>query len=145
MSKKAEDLYPDFNDGDYGPGDYTPIIQSMGEVLVRVDDDDYQGDTFVLLASDGKFGFLNFGWGSCSGCDALQACGTRKELQDLIDSLHNSIAWFDDLPKAIAHVGSRIDANTYFVHSNSWNKFAAKCLVLVAAGNDSQREETEKR
>lgn len=35
---------------------------------------DYQGDYFVLVKGpDGRYGFTVIGYGSCSGCDGLQA------------------------------------------------------------------------
>ena len=81
---KAETLYPNFS---YCESDYQPIVDSFGNVLIQVDDADYQGDTRVLYEKDGKYGYLNFGWGSCSGCDALQACCNIEEIQELINSL----------------------------------------------------------
>ena len=73
MESLAIKLYPGIKDSFmFGPSDYQPIINHIGKVLVQEDDEDYQGDTFVLLEKDSKYGFLNIGWGSCSGCDAVQ-------------------------------------------------------------------------
>ena len=69
----AKKLYPDFEKY-YSEGDYDPMVNAFGNVVVRVDDDDYQGDTRVLYNNDGKIGYLVFGWGSCCCCDALQSC-----------------------------------------------------------------------
>lgn len=64
------------------------------EVILKVDDNAYQGDSRVLLKkSDDEYGLLVFGWGSCSGCDALQGCDSIKEVEELRDSLYNSIIW----------------------------------------------------
>ena len=56
----AEVIYPNCN-GKYGfdePYDYTPIINAIGDVILRVDEDDYQGDTWVLRnKEDTKYGF----------------------------------------------------------------------------------------
>lgn len=75
--------------------DYDPMLYEFGNVLVIVEDDDYQGDSRILYEKDGKYGYLQFGWGSCSGCDALQACSTTSEAQELMDELYQSINWFD--------------------------------------------------
>lgn len=75
--------------------DYTPMIESFGKVIAREYENDYQGDTWVLLVgSYGKYGYLCFGWGSCSGCDALQGCNTIEDVQELSDDLYNA-KWFD--------------------------------------------------
>ncbi len=85
-------LYPNLRDWDYGP-----LLGSLGEIVVRVDDNNYQGDSRVLYRAagdrDGIWGFLFFGWGSCSGCDALQACDTYEDVEKLRQGLAESIAW----------------------------------------------------
>ena len=83
-----------YESSDYGWYDYDPMINAFGCVAVRVDDRDYQGDTRVLYDSNGRIGHLIFGWGSCSGGDALQACCSIEELQELCNSLESSIEWF---------------------------------------------------
>ena len=77
--------------------DYTPILEQFGEILIKVDDDDYQGDSYLIYKKENSYGYLRFGWGSCSGCDALQACNTIQEVQELMDTLYNSIIWFVSL------------------------------------------------
>lgn len=86
-------LYPEADGGCFYPSDYDPLIHSFGEVLIKVDDGDYQGDSRVLLSKDGRFGILIFGWGSCSGCDALQACSGISDINDLRERLLASIRW----------------------------------------------------
>jgi hypothetical protein len=73
--------------------DYTPMIESFGEVIIRVNVRDYQGDTWALLKRDCEYGYLQFGWGSCSGCDALQRCESVAEIAELYDRLAASIVW----------------------------------------------------
>lgn len=83
--------------------DYEPIIYDLGCVLLKIDDKNYQGDSYVLYGDEngsGPFGFLNFGWGSCSGCDALQACDSWEEIQELYDNLKSSILWFNNVKQA---------------------------------------------
>jgi hypothetical protein len=75
-------------------GDYLPLLQSFGPIIIKVDDDDYQGDSRVLYKGyDDKFGVLVFGFGSCSGCDALQACDSYDDLEQLRLQLESSIKW----------------------------------------------------
>lgn len=62
--KTAKELYPEYWENEqksgsfYGPGNYQPIIDEIGNVLVQVDDGDYQGDTRVMYEKDGKYGDL---------------------------------------------------------------------------------------
>ena len=90
--KHMKDVY---GPSKYGWGDYEPMIKAFGDVIIQVDERDYQGDTWVvLLGEDGQYGYLEFGWGSCSGCDALQSCHTLEEVNELAISLYESIRWF---------------------------------------------------
>lgn len=96
--------YPELKESNgylWGVPNYDGLVSAFGQrVLVAVDDDDWQGDSYRLIA-DGdepgqKYGLLIFGWGSCSGCDALEACESIKDLQDLADSLQDQIKWFSN-------------------------------------------------
>lgn len=93
-------VFPELSQGWHDRYNYEPMVDAFGRrILVRCDDDDYQGDSYRLIA-DGdepgqRYGVLIFGWGSCSGCDALQSCCSLKELQELMDSLQDSIKWFE--------------------------------------------------
>lgn len=89
--KNIQEVYPDF---EYCESDYTPMLDSFGyEKLLQVDDDDYQGDSRILYRNGEQYGLLIFGWGSCSGCDALQDCNSLEEIDTLRLSLHESIVW----------------------------------------------------
>lgn len=88
--KTAKELY---GDATYW-NNYQPMLNEFGKREIQVDTDDYQGDSFVLYRSGERYGYLNFGWGSCSGCDALQACDSIEEVQELMDKLYNNILWF---------------------------------------------------
>lgn len=91
---RVKKLYPDQGaDPFYGPADYQPLIGSFGEILLQVDDKDYQGDTRVILKRGDEYGLLIFGWGSCSGCDALQACDTYQDIENLRTGLESDIKW----------------------------------------------------
>ena len=77
--------------------DYEDIVKCFGEPIIYIEEDTYQGDTWAIVKRVSKcariYGYIQFGWGSCSGCDALQACSTIEELQDLVNELENSINW----------------------------------------------------
>lgn len=74
--------------------EYAPIIDSLAPaVVVRVDDDDYSGDTRVLLRDGERWGFVVIGWGSCSGCDALQSATTFGEIAELRNRIAGEVEW----------------------------------------------------
>lgn len=89
--KKADELYGDAS----CYYDYNPMLKEFGEIIIHVDAGYYQGDSFLIYKDGDRYGYLSFGWGSCSGCDALQACQTTSDVQQLMDRLYNSIKWFD--------------------------------------------------
>ncbi len=101
--RTAREMYPDLGDGDrfYGCGDYTPIIESLGSIEVRHDDDDYQGDTFALVKDSERYGYVEIGWGSCSGCDALQGAESYDDVDKLAASIANGVRWFDNAAAAL--------------------------------------------
>ena len=121
--KKAEELYTD----PFMQCDYTPIINNFGEVILREDEDDYQGDTHAVIKSDNKFGYLSFGWGSCSGCDSLQACETYEEIQELMDSLYNDIKWFESFNSLKEYINNDdIQELKYNYHTEVFHEFKNK-------------------
>ncbi len=99
LVRPLTDAYPEELAGDedqysLGISDYDPLLSSMGfEIALRRDDDGYQGDSRLILRHGSLYGLLFFSWGSCSGCDRLQACKTVSDLEDLRRQLFNSIQW----------------------------------------------------
>lgn len=69
---------------------YLELVGSFARVLLAVEDNDYQGDSRLLLADTGRVGLLFFGWGSCSGCDALEAA--RDDGVDAVRALRDELA-----------------------------------------------------
>jgi hypothetical protein len=92
----VRELFPNCEDGSWfsHPG-YSAIVASFGTVELESSDPDYQGSTYVVLRRDEKVGYLEFGWGSCSGCDALEACESYSDLRDVVERLESNIRWFD--------------------------------------------------
>lgn len=91
--KKASEIYK----SDFYWTEYQPMLNEFGTILLQVDEETWQGNSWLIYQDKNKFGYLSFGWGSCSGCDALQACSTIEEVQELMDRLYNSITWYGSL------------------------------------------------
>jgi len=69
---------------------YDDLVESFAEIVDSTDCGSYRGDlVFALRSETGEPGILVCGYGSCSGCDALQACGDNP---NAITALRNSIA-----------------------------------------------------
>ena len=86
----------DFIDGDRHS--YDEVLEELpGRLVSSVDLGDYQGDTLAVFKRRGKYAFLVFGWGSCSGCDALYGCNDWEDFCELRESLVGSMRWFPNL------------------------------------------------
>lgn len=99
MRIDVKELYNE--DDKYGWDDYQPMIDAFGKVVIQDEVGSYQGDTFVLYDEGNKIGYLEFGWGSCCGCDSLQACCSIEEVQELCDELQDEIRWFYNKKQAL--------------------------------------------
>ena len=74
--------------------EYRAFIESMGfDIVIYFEAGDYAGDVLVLVRHGFHYGILAFSFGSCSGCDALQACSTHEELEALRQRFFESIKW----------------------------------------------------
>ena len=131
----VEQLYPGciVNGSFNPPTSYTPIIDALGTVAIRADDDYVQGDSRILYReSNGKWGYLLFGWGSCSVCDALQACESYAELNQLFCTLQAKIIWFDTAQDAQEFVVSHDWENEpTSLEDNRQLEFRQSCMRLL--------------
>lgn len=100
---------------------YEDLYKQFGTPLVEVEIGSYQGDTLVVLENEGKYGYLTFGWGSCSGCDALRACEDFDDLQELSDHLESSIKWFDSKEELKKWVNNHDWKGDYFSYSDKYD------------------------
>lgn len=135
--KTIEETYPDHAKDEreggyfYGPGDYGPLLQSFEyEILLQVDDSDYQGDSRLIYRNGDQYGMLIFGWGSCSGCDSLQACESMKEIAELRDSLHGQIKW-DSLRGLHDYITGKDWELEYSWHADETKDFVEKAKALL--------------
>lgn len=101
--RPVREVYPEHEGRWGGPCDYGPLLRSLGAaVILQVDEGGWQGDSWVLLRDGARFGYLQFGWGSCSGCDALQGCHSFEDIEKLQRELAEAIQWFDSREQAAA-------------------------------------------
>lgn len=124
-------LYEPYGEN-YGWYDYEPMIEAFGNAVVVVSDNYYQGDTRVLYDNNGKIGHLIFGWGSCSGCDALQACFDYEELQELCNKLENDIKWFANAKEALCWFENRDWALQWEWNEDETKEYIQKAIEYLS-------------
>lgn len=121
--------------------DYDELVNSFEvETLLEVSDNNYQGDTRYLLRDGDRYGILIFGWGSCSGCDALQACTTVADAVELRDELWESVHWEPDLSAMSRYVHDKDWSLDYSYHASATREFieaVKKLLAVDGTPNDS--------
>jgi hypothetical protein len=133
--KPIEECFPNVNGNYNGAHSYSDLIKSMDvEALLIHELGEYQGSSWCLLRrhvkNDIQYGFLVFGWGSCSGCDALETCGSYQELDSLRNQLFNSIRW--DTAAGLAKYFINKDWKTEVGGTeNGADEFLPKALSLI--------------
>lgn len=127
-----DEAFPEMKHVDYSSWNcvrlgYYSIASKLGdELLIYESDEDYSGSTFALLRSGARFGYLEFGWGSCSGCDAAEAAESYADWKSLFESLRDGILWFDSLQAFLSWANER-DWEVQW----SWHDGARKFLAAV--------------
>lgn len=117
-------------------GGYDDMVKDWGyEVLVWVEDNDYQGDTHALLRDGERYGYLTFGWGSCSGCDALQACDSQAQYDELNQDLKNRIHWEADRDAMKDYFINRDWEIQWCWHKAEFKEFLTECANLLILGS----------
>lgn len=88
-----------FGDDDYfdryPSAEYHDLYESKG-LTVELSDffGSYQGDAAIVLSNDkGQYAVTVFGYGSCSGCDALQSCDTWQEVEAMSEAAVARLDW----------------------------------------------------
>lgn len=76
---------------------YENIAKLFGNILLEVMKKDYSGDYYhFLYEKDGKYGYLQFGYGPCQCCDLILGCKNNEEIEKAIEILESEIIWFDN-------------------------------------------------
>lgn len=121
---------------------YGDLLDSFEvQVLLNVEDNDYQGDTRVLMRDGARYGLVVFGWGSCSGCDALEAVnGDVAETTELRDELWSSVHWEDSAAEMLAYVDGK-DWSLDFSYRKETADFLAQARALLGAGGAENPEQ----
>jgi hypothetical protein len=100
------------------PMSYDEIVATQGEIIKDWVIASWQGDYVYLLKNNEKFGFIVIGYGSCSGCDALQGCENDEEFNQLKKEIVDRIFWgtAGDIEAYIIND----NANRWYYHEEDW-------------------------
>lgn len=104
-----------------GP-DYRDLIDSFEhEVLVEHMVGNYQGDYLFLLRDGDRYGYLVVGYGSCGGCDALEAAFDTNRyhpdgcaVTDLRDWLYTQVRWEDSAQAMLEYLSEHDWEGSYY-------------------------------
>lgn len=137
--KPIREAFPDCEKerGWFNSPNYEALVESIGvEICLQVDDHDYQGDSRMILTDGSRWGLLIFGWGSCSGCDGLQAVNNYEGLDSMRDELVNDIHWEATAAELLGYVENRDWALQYCWHQAETKQFIedAKAFLKEKAG-----------
>lgn len=137
--QKVEELYKDdkwaghHGDSEWfdAPSDYDPILKSLGEIVLKSDEGYYQGDYLYLLKNEQEqWGFVIVGYGSCSGCDALQGASSWADVQRLADDIERGVIWDED-PHALLEKAKEKMEYVSWHESTSQDHFMKKARAAV--------------
>lgn len=122
--KELVDAFPSYED----------LVESFEvETLANAYVGDYQGDYYDLLRDGDRYGVLVFGYGSCSGCDALEGCyGNLKEVTALRDDLWASITWASR-EETLAKLKGEDAKLQWYGHEKAYKEFMATAVKLLEA------------
>lgn len=117
----------------YHPPSYQEGLKSAGiEILEWATFGTYQGDYAVILKEDDTLGFVVIGYGSCSGCDALEACKSNKEYRELLQSVIQNIHW-GTKEELLSKVNDEFD-NNWYRHDNDFAQNKGKLIEALIKG-----------
>ena len=109
---------------DYGTS-YEDLVKSWGHEIVDQEEfGSYQGDLIYILRDGDRHGLLVIGYGSCSGCDELEARQPWDDEGDwsgviaLADELRQDVHWEADKGALMAWVGAHPESH-WWAYDNS--------------------------
>ena len=112
-------------------GKYSDMVVSEGgEILGQWDIGQWQGDEIYLLGKEDKYALVVLGYGSCSMCDAYDACSTDEEKEELRKSIVKDIKWMTK-KDLMSDIGGS-ENNRWYYHDDSWNDVRAEILDIIS-------------
>lgn len=116
--------------------DYRTLMDIVGNVIVQKNLGGCPSDFYMLLydkKSETPYGVIGWGLRTCSGCDALQACGFNVDrIVELLFSLRDDIMWkTGDELLAWINAPARKNDVFHFVDKKGFKSFLRMCTKAV--------------
>ena len=130
---------PDWVEAEFGV-DYEDIVKSWGfTVLDLTQCGSYQGDFVVLLADGDRRGFTQFGYGSCSGCDVLEAVAPWGDgpdddwsaVENLRRDMADGIRWYDSPGDLASYLLALDEGNEWWLHDSEVKGIVSNYIVRL--------------
>jgi hypothetical protein len=92
-----------------------------------------EGDYLVLVKKGRKYGFVSIGYGSCSGCDAYEACYSDADFTELANDIIGEIRWFVSLKEAKSWITNEYDQKLqWYGNESGYSTFAREVAEYSA-------------
>lgn len=113
---------------------YDQLIESMEvEEVLRVDEVDYQGSSWVIVKQGDRYGLLVYGWGLCSGCDAAAAARTKAAAEELRDDLWSGIVWRESAAELADYIETEDKDLKWYGNCREYPRFRSDALRMLRA------------
>lgn len=122
---------------------YIELLEGVGVgTVIEVVGGSYQGDLYLLVhdnvsdrhwkrAEGAEWAFMTVGYGSCSGCDALESCSTPQQVAELALSLVTGLE-FTTLAQVRAKVTNSDKAELqWYGAEEAFKEFQAKVAAYT--------------
>lgn len=133
--KPLELEYSDWRDGCRLLNGYSGFVDSFEvEVLAFEAVGDYQGDYHWLLYDpiNREYAFLTIGYGSCSGCDWLEAMegSSEKEYIEARDDIWNGLIW-QSATRMLEWLTSETRKHDFSWFEEGYREFINECIRIM--------------
>lgn len=133
---------------------YLSLVATLAPIIYYEAQGDYQGTYYILLQHptvQQRYGYLDVGYGSCSGCDTLQGIymasddpqEVAEEIRDFRDQLACDIHW--DEARQMRAFLNREEDKWYYEDRASFQGWVTDFLDQRIAEDDERRELEEER
>ena len=114
---------------------YDDIVKTWGfEIINTAMIGDYTGDFVAVLYTQGMYGLLVHGYGSCSGCDELLGCETEQDVVELSCYLRNTIRPYPDF-ESLKRDSLKKDGRFWYMYDKDFEEFLNETESLIARRN----------
>ena len=114
---------------------YDDIVKTWGfEIINTAMIGDYTGDFVAVLYTQGMYGLLVHGYGSCSGCDELLFCETEQDVAELSCYLRNTIRPYPDF-ESLKRDSLKKDGRFWYMYDKDFEEFLNETESLIARRN----------